>query len=59
MKIEAANLCAECGEIVESDVRICPKCLSSQFLGLEGLLDERHRKWLKGITEVRARAKGI
>lgn len=51
MKIEAANLCAECGEIVESDVKICPKCLSSQFLILESLIDGRWRALKRRLLE--------
>jgi len=47
MKIEAANLCAECGEIVDRDERHCPKCLSSQFLVLESLINRAHREVLR------------
>lgn len=47
MKIESANLCAECGEIVERSVAICPVCLSSQFLILNSLLSREHRDYLR------------
>ena len=54
MKIEAANLCAESGEIVERAEGICPKCLSSQFLVLTSLISRAHREFLRKLLGVKA-----
>ncbi len=56
MKIEAANLCADCGEIVECDEKHCPKCLSSQFLLLRSLIDGETRRFLRRLFEHRRKS---
>jgi len=55
MKIETANLCVDCGEIVERDVEICPACLSSQFLVLASLIDRAHRQFLRMVLSEQGR----
>jgi RNA polymerase subunit RPABC4/transcription elongation factor Spt4 len=39
MKLKDIKVCVEpdCEEIVESDVSICPRCTSSQFMYLDAL----------------------
>jgi hypothetical protein len=38
MKVEAANICVSCDELVENDEKMCPKCFSEVFLPLATII---------------------